>query len=275
MSTPVLHKSITVTDVNDVRNISRVSSDRVWMSDGNNLILTNTAGDTLHHLTNIDSYYGEHTVNNAGDLIYIDKDHNINKLSTDNRSKSILIKKTKLWKPLCVYCSRSNRDLLVGMWDYRKTGKVNRYNNTGQHIQTIQHNSTGQKLYKSPAYITENRNDDVIVSDLDKGIVVTEHEGKYRFTYAGPPSGSGLAPLGICTDALSHILVCDRNTQTLHMINKDGYFLSLIQTRQHHGIFSPWSLNYDYKTHLLWVRSWNDRVCVYRYINRQDYLTGN
>ncbi|XP_062579289.1 uncharacterized protein LOC134241241 [Saccostrea cucullata] len=40
MSTPVLQKSITITGFH-VRHISRVSSDRVWLSDGNNLILAN------------------------------------------------------------------------------------------------------------------------------------------------------------------------------------------------------------------------------------------
>uniref|UniRef100_A0A8W8NUN6 Uncharacterized protein n=1 Tax=Magallana gigas TaxID=29159 RepID=A0A8W8NUN6_MAGGI len=36
----------------------------------------------------------------------------------------------------------------------------------------------------------------------------------------------------------------------------------------------PWSLSYDVNTHRLWVGSWdNNKVCVYRYITRQDALT--
>uniref|UniRef100_A0A8W8NJ26 Uncharacterized protein n=1 Tax=Magallana gigas TaxID=29159 RepID=A0A8W8NJ26_MAGGI len=37
----------------------------------------------------------------------------------------------------------------------------------------------------------------------------------------------------------------------------------------------PWSLSYDVNTHRLWVGSlwYNNKVCVYRYITRQDALT--
>uniref|UniRef100_A0A8W8NXR4 Uncharacterized protein n=1 Tax=Magallana gigas TaxID=29159 RepID=A0A8W8NXR4_MAGGI len=37
---------------------------------------------------------------------------------------------------------------------------------------------------------------------------------------------------------------------------------------------SPQSLSYDVNTHRLWVGSlWDNKVCVYRYITRQDALT--
>ncbi|XP_061171147.1 uncharacterized protein LOC133180696 [Saccostrea echinata] len=273
----VLQKSVTVTGVSCVWHITRVSSDRVWISDDyNNLILTNTAGDKLHYLTDIASGYGGHTVTRDGDLIYIDSRYNINKLSTDHRVQTTLIKyNTAPWEPRCVYSSPSTGDLLVGMYNTDTwTGQVNRYNNTGQHIQTIQYNNTGQGLYRWPHYITENHNGDVIVSDYDRyAVVVTDHVGRYRFSYTGPPSGSGLWPLGICTDALSHILVCDYNTYTVQMIDKDGQFLSQIE-REQHGIDRPQGLSYDDRTHLLWIGSrYNNKVNIYR-LNYGDSLTG-
>ncbi|XP_061186286.1 uncharacterized protein LOC133194325 [Saccostrea echinata] len=214
-----------------------------------------------------------HTENNTGDLIYIDRDGNINKLYKDNRTKLTLMKKTDFWILRCVYCSPTNGVLLVGMYNYdTKTGKVALYKDTGQQIHTIQYDITGLELYGLPRYITENCNGDIIVSlCIDDGtnrgeVVVTERGGRHRFSYTGPPSGSELDPYGICTDALSHILVCDPCTQAVHMIYKDGYFLSLIPTLV---IDRPWSLSYDVKTHLLWVGSLNDRICVYRYIDRQ------
>ncbi|XP_062582764.1 uncharacterized protein LOC134244517 [Saccostrea cucullata] len=103
---------------------------------------------------------------------------------------------------------------------------VTRYNDKGQLIQTVQN-----RLFRRPRYITENRNGDVIVSDVDR-LVVTERGGGHRFTYTGPPSGSGLALQGICTDVMSHILVSANNTNTVQMIDKDGHFLSLILTPQ-------------------------------------------
>ncbi|XP_061186200.1 uncharacterized protein LOC133194211 [Saccostrea echinata] len=273
---PMLHKSFTVTEVHDVRHISCVMTNRSWISNWMNiLVLTNTEGETLQHLTVIDSYYrGAHTVNNSCDLIYIHKDKSIKKLSKDN-TRVTLRKKQKTWIPQCVYCSPSSGDLLVGMQN-TMTAMVKRYNERGQHIQTISQNETGQKLYSSPNYITENRNGDVIVSDaiaiFSGAVVVTEHGGRHRFSYTGPPSGSELDPQGICTDALSHILICDRNTHTVQMIDKNGHFLSLILTQ--HEISGPQALYYDRNTHLLWVGSWRHNIVgVYRYINKQNYLT--
>ncbi|XP_061193745.1 uncharacterized protein LOC133201975 [Saccostrea echinata] len=271
----VLQKSVTVTGVSRVCHITRVSSDRVWISDIDNLILSNTAGDKLHHLTDIRSIWGGHTVNNDGDLIYIDSEYNINKLSIENTVKTPLIKyNTAPWEPLSVYSSPSTGDLLVAMYNTdTDTGKLVRYNSTGEHIQTIQYNNnTGQGLYREPIYITENRNGDVIVSDLDR-VVVTDRGGSHRFSYTGHPSGSGLLPHGICTDALSHILVCDYNTQSVQMLDRDGHFLSQIQTSPH-GIDTPRGLSYDDNTHLLWVGSrYNNTVNIYRVVDR-DSLTG-
>ncbi|XP_056008401.1 uncharacterized protein LOC125665717 [Ostrea edulis] len=280
MSTPVLHTSVCVTGISHVRHISRVMSDRVWVSDDeHNLILTDTTGDTIHRVTGIAPLYiGVHTVNSSGELIYIDRKHNINNLSTDNKTVTRLIQSTSPWYPECVYCSPSTGDLMVGMYNYNTdTGKVTLYNSSGQHILTIQHHNTGHTLYSHPLYITENKNGDIIVSDWIKYmrgvVVVTERGGRHRFSYTGPPSGSSLHPRGICTDALSHILVCDYNTHTVQMIDKDGHFLSLLLTPQH-GINSPRGLNYDDKAHLLWVGSeYTNTVSVYRYLQRRYSLT--
>uniref|UniRef100_K1R8F8 Tripartite motif-containing protein 3 n=1 Tax=Magallana gigas TaxID=29159 RepID=K1R8F8_MAGGI len=158
--------------------------------------------------------------------------------------------------------------------DDTETGKVTRYNQSGQLTQTIRYHNTGQGLYREPIYITENNNGDVVVSDFESGaVVVTERGGRHRFSYTGHPSGSRLYPIGICTDALSHILVCDYRTNTVQMMNKDGRFLShLLTESQEMG--GPHSLSYDVNTHRLWVGSWWDnKVCVYRYITRQDALT--
>eukprot|EP00105_Crassostrea_gigas_P037534 XP_019921682.1 PREDICTED: uncharacterized protein LOC105325719 [Crassostrea gigas] len=158
------------------------------------------------------------------------------------------------------------------MYNYR-TGKVTRYNQSGQLIQSIQHDYTGRGLYRQPNYITENNNGDVVVRDYMSGaVVVTERGGRHHFTYTGHSLGSGLESNGICTDALSHILVCDDTTRTVQMLDKNGQFLShLLTESQEMGV--PRSLSYDVNTHRLWVGSYNNKVCVYRYITRQDALT--
>nr|XP_034310377.1 uncharacterized protein LOC109620626 [Crassostrea gigas] len=280
-SVPELHQSLTVTGVNHCYHISCVTSDGLWVSDReNNLILTDTTGVPLHRVGDSCSGNGLHTVNSESELIYIDRNYNINKLSKDMKTTSTFIERTdSTWEPLCVYWSPTTRDLLVGMFNYRtKTGKVTdkvtRYNQSGQLTQTIQNDNTGPELYSKPRYITENNNGDVVVSDYWSGVVVvTERGGRHRFSYTGHPSRSGLRPRGICTDALSHILVCDEWTNTVQMLDKDGQFLSHLLTKSQE-MGEPRCLSYDVNTHRLWVGSgYNNKVCVYRYITRQDALT--
>ncbi|XP_062596794.1 uncharacterized protein LOC134258282 [Saccostrea cucullata] len=130
-------------------------------------------------------------------------------------------------------------------------------------------------MYISPSYITENRNGDVIVSDIGcNAVVVTDRHGNHRFSYTGPPSESGLLlPLGICTDALSHILVCDYNSETIQMIDENGQFLSIILTHKE-GIYGPGGLSYDDKTNLLWVGSFgNNTVNIFKCMDR-DSMAG-
>ncbi|XP_062607886.1 uncharacterized protein LOC134269695, partial [Saccostrea cucullata] len=271
--------SFRVPGVSRGNHISHVSSDRVWISDNKNLVLTNTAGNEIDRVTDITKYGdGVHTVTSDGDLIYIDRKGNITKLSKDDTVKSLLIpNNTAPWRRLCVYSFPFTGDLLVGMCnDNPVTGHINRYTNTGRHIQTIQHNNKGQELYRYPRYITENHNGDVVVSDMDGdhgSVVVTDSEGRYRFSYTGPPSGSGLRPYGICTDALSHILLYDYNTDTVQILDRDGRFLSQTGTLQRaietvNGLRKwPFSLSYDYSTHLLWVGSKkNNKVNIYSLI---------
>ncbi|XP_078311496.1 uncharacterized protein LOC144618741 [Crassostrea virginica] len=284
LSSPVVQKSLSVTGVDHCYHISCVTPDRVWVSDRNNLILTDTAtGKQLHSVEHSlqYSYTGIHTVNCKGELIYIDKERNIIKLCSDMETTTTLIKRTdKTWEPLRVYSSPSSGDLLVVMWRrYTYTGKVMRYDNTGKHKQTIPHDdNTPHTLYKSPVYITENNNGDVLVSEtlsnFHGAVVVTSGEGVHRFSYTGPPSGSGLRPLGICTDVMSHILVSDGITSTVQMLDRDGQFLSYVLTRQTPGMdYKPYSLSYDVTTHAVWVGSANNNtMSVCQYINRHLHL---
>uniref|UniRef100_K1QCM5 Tripartite motif-containing protein 3 n=1 Tax=Magallana gigas TaxID=29159 RepID=K1QCM5_MAGGI len=153
------------------------------------------------------------------------------------------------------------------------TGKVTRYNQSGQLTQTIQNDNNGLGLYMEPNYITENNNGNIVVADcvgLFGAVVVTERGGKHRFSYTGHPPGSGLRSRGICTDAMSHILVCDSMNNTVQMLDQDGRFLSNFLTKSQE-IVKPWSLSYDVNTHRLWVGSRDsNKVCVYRYITKQD-----
>ncbi|XP_078322122.1 uncharacterized protein LOC111103591 [Crassostrea virginica] len=293
MSSPVLQKSITVKGVYRCNEIAVVTSEMVWVSNDRGmmnfddwtpvkLILSDTEGNTLAQITHPRCYLmGFHTMSKNRDLIYIADNKNIIKLSNDMKTKTTVVTKTD-WMPCSVFCSKSSGDVLVGMFDNVPgqnytcdglsgsiKGKITRYDQFGLHIQTVEYDHAGQRLFVCPHFITENINGDVIVSERCR-LVVTDQAGKYRFSYRGPPLGSILLPLGICTDALSNILVCDGRTNTVQMIDKDGKFLSFLLTEKTPGITCPGCLSYDVNTNFLWVGA-RDRntVSVHKYISDQ------
>lgn len=85
-----------------------------------------------------------------------------------------------------------------------------------------------------------------VVSDFD-AVVVADCEGKHCFTYTRHPLQSELSPRGICTDTLSHILVCNLKTEAIQIKDKDGQFLSnpLTDSQKKTKKTKPWSMGYD------------------------------
>ncbi|XP_062591095.1 uncharacterized protein LOC134252622, partial [Saccostrea cucullata] len=153
------------------------------------------------------------------------------------------------------------------------TAKVGRYNSEGRELQ----HDSGQGLYVNPMYITEHLNGNVTVSDLidnvSEIVVVTDSVGIHCFSNTGNSKESQFKRRGICTDALSRILLCDTYTKTVQMIDKDGQFLAVLLTEQQ-GIEYPLSLSYDHKSHLLWVGSLrNSTICIYKHLMMHEYLT--
>lgn len=171
--------------------------------------------------------------------------------------------KTENWKPLSIHSSHINGDLLVGMWK-KKESKVTRYNKRGIEIQNIPKDNKGQKLYEYPCYITENINRDICVSDPEQNaVIVVTASGQFRFSYRGDQK-SEFSPRGLCTDILGHILVCDTKKETVHLLDEDGRFLSLLLEKQ--GLFVPLSVCVDDENDLYVSQSWKSGVSVYRYL---------
>lgn len=269
---PELHNTLTIKIDSTFRHISFLTSDRLWVIGGKNKItLTNITGDILDQLHISCGAVGFYTVNNKRELFYIDSENNINKYSIHQKTTTIFIQATnKTCRRLCVYWSSLSRKLLVGMHgEIKGTFKLTWYSQTGHLTKTVQFNNTEINLCQYPRFITENNNGDIVVSG-PCAVVVTDHGGGHRFSYTGHPFGSIFFPRGICTDALSHILVSEKDT--VQLIDVDGNFLSYLLIRPP-GIFYPYSLSYDVRSHRLCVAAWN-KICVYRYITRHDFLSG-
>lgn len=280
MSVPKLTHSFRVKDAYGCRHVSCLTSHIVCIRDETELIMTDAGGNTLDRQTNVlQKSEGIHTVNNDGELIFIDKNNIIKKLSKYMNTTITLIERTDTTlDPWCVYWSPLTGDILVGFYN-NSTSKVARYNKAGDLTQSIQYDNTGLDLYKEPCYITENSNRDVVVCNIYHGslfgsVVVTDHEGQHRFSYKRHPSGSKIKPHGICTDVMLHIIVCDEISNSVQLLDRDGKFLSHLLIRPS-GIFKPYSLGYDINTHHLLVGSlYNNRICVYRYLTRQNTSPG-
>lgn len=271
-------------------HISHVRPDKFWVSDNRtNLVLFNEKGQNKRHLKNeinngASNLTGARTVTKNNELIYIDTNNKIKRFSENELNTLYLEKADNVWINRCVYSSLSSDKLLVGMQNKDSAcSKITRYRLetktmitrdwTGKLMKTIQYDSKGNDLYFEPCYITENDNGDVVVSDRKNGVVVTAIRGRHRFTFKKDPCGSVIKPKGICTDSMSHILVC-----VLHkvmMLDKDGVFLSYILSMPLVIMITTNSLSFDFNTHCLWVGSVSDgRMHAYRYLRRQDALLG-
>ncbi|XP_062575667.1 uncharacterized protein LOC134237579 [Saccostrea cucullata] len=265
MSTPYIKKSHSIPLVSRSVHIScNPVDDSFWVSDHEHVCRS----DKGHSLEIGKHGYGEHTVTSQGKLIYIDRDYNIIKDCTE---RIVLIATKEGWKPKCIYCSPLTEDLLVGMATINlAAAKVVRYLSTGEEQQSIQYDDRRQPLYTYPAYVTENRNGDIIVSD-NYVVKVTDCKGGVRFTYRGPPD-KGLAPRGVCTDPLLNILICDCRSHGVHMLDKDGHLLSVLLQYAENSA-GPWGVSYNETDHVILVKGdANNIVAVHRYLNRARYL---
>lgn len=114
---PKLYQSFTVKGVQSCDQISFLTSDCVWVNDDNNLILTNTNGETLYQLNDLctDYFHRVHTVYNENELIYIDRYYRITTLTYDNKAPTFAY---STGIPSCLYWSSSTADLLVSKYIY-------------------------------------------------------------------------------------------------------------------------------------------------------------
>uniref|UniRef100_K1Q8N2 Tripartite motif-containing protein 3 n=1 Tax=Magallana gigas TaxID=29159 RepID=K1Q8N2_MAGGI len=251
----------TVLGVQNALHISLDKSFRLWVSDSRgSLVRTDLNRNQYLRIRSSGGCEGYHTITPDGELLYTDRDKNVIKRVTEHNEINEFINTGDL-EALSVHYSKINGDILVGLRKVRK-GKVIRYNKTGKEIQDIQIDKKRQKLYDIPHYITENMNGNICVSDYGKeAVVVVDKLGQHRFSYTGQMSGFG--PYGISTDVLGHILVCDSVSNTIHLLDQDGQFLSQLLTEEQR-IEHPRSVCVDNENNL-WVGQLTNTVTVYKF----------
>nr|XP_022308521.1 uncharacterized protein LOC111114492 isoform X2 [Crassostrea virginica] len=294
---PLVPKStIKVPGMYNIRHISVVSPDKLWVSDEDTLKQLDGTGHVLRTLdheykyNNDDEYEywnkgGGHTVSVEGDLVFIAGVRNsvqrtasyrlriqygIHKMSSDGSITTLLTPDLLDLSPMCIHSSHTNGDLLIGFFSYSypRTGRVMRCDGTGRKIKDIELDEEGQRLYECPDYITQNKlNGDIVVSDVWKrALVVVDRSGRHRFDYTGHSTDKFFCPYGVCTDLLGRILVIHTHTEDtdcISLLDHEGRFLTRILTESGNpNKFILRSLCVDDKNNI--YVAYQDKIKVFR-----------
>lgn len=182
------------------------------------------------------------TVTPTGDFVFAEyKDESV---SIVKNEKTEIVIRLHGWKPNGICCTPSGDFLITMVSDNREQSKVTRYSGSTEK-QSIQYDVKGQPIYLSAVYITENRNQDICVTDhRARAIVVVNKTGKLQFRYTGKSHIKRRKPLylqGIATDSQSHILIADSRNSCIDIIDQDGEFLCYIDCE----LKCPWGLCTD------------------------------
>ena len=188
---------------------------------------------------------------------------------TENNNGDVVVVERKTTWELMKVGNTSNRNVQRKNWNWdvrKNTNLSGGYNNrTTDYDLKLQ--AICAKFY-NPVFVPNQKFQEC-------SVVVTDRGGRYQFKHTGGYTADKYHVRGLCTDALSHIIVNSENV--LYMLDKDGTFLRGLMDGPSVLNYPKW-LNYDFNTNLLVVssgtRNITEEFSVYRYINRNFDLRG-
>lgn len=227
--------SITVSKLPIIFHITGLTSESICVSGRGGLCQLSIGGNEQQKL-NHHFFFGQHTDTETGELVFIEQ-NKVFKLTTAGVTRMLYILE---YDPISIYFSKTSGDILLG-----GSHKVTRYNTTGKKLWETGKDTLGNNIYEKPAYITEQKNGNIAVSDIvKKSVVAVDSLGQYCFEYRGHHSQSDFHPRGICSSQSGELLVCNSSTlnASVHLLNQRGNFIKLLLTNKEHGIRVPCAL---------------------------------
>ncbi|XP_061195570.1 E3 ubiquitin-protein ligase TRIM71-like [Saccostrea echinata] len=237
--------------------------------EGAGILLIDKSGTQLDNISTDGEPYGLAVMQDRS-LIYSDYGNYVIYRQSFNKEKTKLLYTVSGPSGLC--CTRSGDILVCMSMGLFNAAKVVKYSSSGSKIQEFKTDQNGRRLFSDPRFVCENVNDDICVSELsrNKKVVVLNKSGNLRFTYDGNVLAMTLkdrfSPFGVATDSLGHILIADNDNNAVHLISRDGDFLSFIVT-ENDGISRPRGISVDTSDNLWLVEEKNACVKVYQYLS--------
>ncbi|XP_071123858.1 uncharacterized protein [Mytilus edulis] len=122
-------------------------------------------------------------------------------------------------------------------------------NKKGDNDTVYEHDENNQPLFNNPRYITTNCNGNIhvvdkISDDWSGKIVVLEQGGHMINEYTGHSTinkHGSFKPINIVTTPNDNVVVIDKDTKIMHILNDNGHLISYFNTKNI-GIKRPHSL---------------------------------
>lgn len=224
-----VQESITPTDLNGpISHLYCCSKKYIWASNnrgklgkfdhsGNNCVstLVQTCSTQYGHFTIATVSENKHIIFSVD----INEKKIVKKVVPGETDFEVLSKDTGLWEPISIYFSDKTKKIYLGKLMH-SGAKITRYKYDEEDFEKI---DDILDYYLYPAYLAENTNGDICVSDNNRCVIVVDQDRKLRFKYTGLEH-SGFTPYGICTDKSGQILILDSYSVCIHVLDQNGMF---------------------------------------------------
>jgi len=165
-------------------------------------------------------------------------------------------------------CVTHGMDVLVCLIPVNKQenpdNMVVRLGRTGNILQTIQYNKSGEPLFRAPGSVTSLPTGEILVTNLGAtpGVVYIDKDGQHLFTFTGDTE-ERFRPNFITYDNDNNICVTDYNSDRVYVIRRDGTKVTCL-SEYTHGIDRPLAIAIDDNGQLL-VGCWLGKIHVIEY----------